>query len=368
MISKAWIRFLMAVVLMTAAGCGKKDAQVVTPGEFNPNDVAIWVDQVGIPAMALQREANRLFVNLARDLPPDRVQETQIRVLRQAVDNLVIRQLVESEMERSGILISQAEVEQAKKDLEKGLGHGRTLTMLIAEINLPIEELERNLRLDIFKNKVLKDRLDAALAEITEETAKAYYDDHLAEFTQPAGRLASHILVRVPTDADEAAKAKALAKAENIRTALVNGADFAKLAGEVSDCASRVRGGDLGFIPRGREAPVFEEAVYTQPLNQIGAVIESPVGFHIIKVTGEQEEKVYPFDEIKDALMARMKMAAQQQLSTQYIVELREKAAIRLDGPLAAMASGAEVATETASEESPAIEEAPPPSDSTLAE
>ncbi len=42
----------------------------------------------------------------------------------------------------------------------------------------------------------------------------------------------------------------------------------AQLAGEVSDCPSRARGGVLGMIPKGREAQSFEDAVYGQ---EIGA-------------------------------------------------------------------------------------------------
>ena len=166
------IRWIGILAVVLAAGCGKKEAQVVTPGMPKDTEVAVWVDEVGLTSGQIQREASRLFANVPKDLPPDQMQVAQLRVLQQAVDNLVVRQLVKSEMERSGILISQEEIEKGKQDLEKGLGAGRTLTMLIAEANLPIEELENNLRLDLFKNKVLKDKLDA-LREARQQARKA---------------------------------------------------------------------------------------------------------------------------------------------------------------------------------------------------
>ncbi|MGD9781529.1 MAG: peptidylprolyl isomerase [Kiritimatiellia bacterium] len=331
-----FIRWIGISALVLAAGCGKKDAQVVQP-RGGASEVSVWVDQVGLTTGQIQQEAGRLFASVPKDLPAEQMSAAQAKVLQQAVDNLVIRQLVKAEMERSGVLVSQEEIEQGKKDLEKGLPGG-SLTMLLANANVPMEEVEMNLRLDLFKNKVLRDRLESAFAEVTDETAKAYYDAHLEEFTQPEGRLASHILVRVPKDAAEAAKADLRAKAEGIRKALLEGADFGKLAGEVSECMSRSRGGALGVIPKGREDKAFEDAVYGQNIGEIGEVVESPVGFHVIRATGEQEKKVVPFDEVKGRLEASMKAKAQQKIVNDYIGELRDKATIKFAGPLAEIA------------------------------
>ena len=232
-----WIGVLALAVLVS--GCGKKEKKVVTPRAAIGTEVAVWVDQAGITGGQIQREATLLYSNVPKDVPPEQIPMIQMKLLQQAVDNLVIRQLVKAEMERSSMLISQEEIDQGKKDLEKGLGEGNSLAMLLAEANLSMEELENNLRLDLFKNKVLKDKLQVALAEVTDESAKAYYDSHLEEFTYPEGRLASHILVQVPEGADDATKTDRRAKAEGIRKALLEGADFAKLASEVSDSPSR---------------------------------------------------------------------------------------------------------------------------------
>ncbi len=337
-----WIGLLGLVV--AAAGCGKQEAQVVTPGVPADTEVSVWVDQVGITSGQIRREASRLFMNVPKNLPPDQVPAIQMRLLQQAVDNLVVRQLVKAEMERSNVLITGEEIEQGKKDLEKGLGEGHSLAMLIAEVNLPMEDLEANLRLDLFKNKVLKDKLQAEVGAVTDEAVRAYYDAHPEEFTQPEGRLASHILIRVPKDADEAVRTELRAKAEGARKALLEGADFAKLAGEVSDCPSRVRGGDLGVVPRGRQEKAFEDAVYGQEMGAIGEVVETSAGYHIIRVTGEQPKKLFPFEEVKERLTMLMKGQAQQKVTAEYIAELKSRATIKLDGALAASAGAANAA------------------------
>ena len=343
-----WIGIL--AVALAATGCGKQEAQTVTPQKMG-SEVAVWVDQAGITGAEIQREASRLFSKVPKETPPEQIPAIQGRLLQQAIDNLVTRQLVRAEMERSGERISQEELEKGKQDLEKALGPNGSLTMLLADANVPMEELEMNLKLDIFKNKMTKDQLAEAVAAVTEESAREFYEANPKEFMIPAGRLVSHVLIRVPAGVAEELKADARAKAEGVRKALLEGADFAKLAGEVSECTSRARGGELGVVPRGREAKEFEDAVYGQEIGAIGEVVESPVGFHVIKVTGEQEEKVIPFDEVKDRLVTVLKGRAQQKVAAEYVKSLRERATIKLDGPLKAMSEANQAADAAAAAE-----------------
>jgi len=339
------IRWIWILALVWTVGCGKKDAQVITPKAQMGLEVAVWVDDAGISGIEIQAEVKRLFEKLPAGITAEQLPVVQMRLLQKAVDNLVVRQLVRGEMNRSGILISQEEIDKGKADLEKGLGQGQSLAMVLAAANLPMEELEMNLRLDLFKNKVLKEQQAAAIDAVTDEVVDAYYKENPLEFTKREGRLASHILVRVSADADEATLMDRRAKAEGLRTALIKGANFEKLASEVSECGSRVQGGALGVIPKGREAKEFEEAVYGQEIGVIGEVVQSPVGFHIIKVTGEQKKELVPLDdEMKVKLAIALKTRARQQVVAAYMDELREKATIKLDGQLAVAVEAAKKA------------------------
>jgi len=332
---------VMAAAAVVVAGCGKKEAQTVQPSKLGA-EVAVWVDQTGISGAQIQREASRLFSHVPKDLPAEQIPAVQSRLLNQAIDNLVVRQLVRAEMDRSGVVITREELDKGKQDLEKALGPNGSLTMLLADANVPMEELEMNLQLDIFKNKMTKDQLKEAVEAVTEDVARAYYDDHPQEFTIPAGRRAAHILVHAPAGVSEELKTEARAKAEAIRQELLGGADFAKLAADKSECLSRSHGGELGVIPRGREAKSFEDAVYGQEIGAIGEVVESPVGFHVVKVLGEQDEQKIPFEDVQGRLLDVLKSRAQQKVAADYVKSLRERATIKLDGPLAAAVSAAE--------------------------
>lgn len=76
---------------------------------------------------------------------------------------------------------------------------------------------------------------------------------------------------------------------DSIRTALVNGADFSELAKKYSiDRAAQKNGGRMGFIPVGRLPYTFEDAAYDTKVGEISPVIETPFGFHIVKVNARR--------------------------------------------------------------------------------
>src|SRR5690606_26213959 len=83
-------------------------------------------------------------------------------------------------------------------------------------------------------------------------------------------------------------------EAEALLARLQGGEDFAALAREhSSDEGSAARGGDLGWFPRGRMVPPFEEAAFgNEPGTLVGELVESQFGFHIIEVLGRREGDV----------------------------------------------------------------------------
>lgn len=77
-------------------------------------------------------------------------------------------------------------------------------------------------------------------------------------------------------------------KLDSIRKAILAGADFGEMANKYSvDRGSSSKGGDLGFITVNRYPYAFEIAAYSTPAGEVSEIIESPVGYHLIK-SGER--------------------------------------------------------------------------------
>src|SRR5262245_49332865 len=145
--------------------------------------------------------------------------------------------------------------------------------------------------------------------QVDEVEITDYYDLHTPDrFTQPEEVHARHILVDVAPDADEAAKAAARKKAEGLLAKVRGKDDFAEVATKNSDdpgSASKV--GDLGFFPRGRMTPAFEEAAFALAPGTISDIVETPFGFHIIKVEEHRPGGVQPLDAVRDQIVDTLK-------------------------------------------------------------
>jgi parvulin-like peptidyl-prolyl isomerase len=103
---------------------------------------------------------------------------------------------------------------------------------------------------------------------------------------------ARHILIRPDETAEdqEAAKADALARAEELMAEIMEGGDFGDLAREFSDdTGSGAQGGDLGWFTRGMMVPPFEEAAFGAEVGELVGPVESQFGYHIIQVLGKED-------------------------------------------------------------------------------
>lgn len=74
------------------------------------------------------------------------------------------------------------------------------------------------------------------------------------------------------------------ARLDSIRKEIKGGADFGEMAKKFSvDRGSASKGGSLGFIPSGRYPYEFEMAAYSLPAGEVSEIVESPVGYHLLK-------------------------------------------------------------------------------------
>ena len=159
---------------------------------------------------------------------------------------------------------------------------------------------------------VLSPEALAAQVTVSSDTVKQYYEQNKKRYEVPEQRRASHILITVAKDASDADRKKARGKAEEVLAkARANPADFAKLAKQYSDDpGSAEKGGDLDFLAKGSTVPPFEAAMFKQKENEIGDLVGTDFGYHIIKVTGIKPAVIKSFDEVKADIEAELKKQA----------------------------------------------------------
>ncbi len=137
-----------------------------------------------------------------------------------------------------------------------------------------------------------------------EASLRTRYEQEKSRFVEPEQRLVSHILVRVPEGADDAARDAAKQRAEAIAArARAEGADFAAIAGEESDDeGSKAGGGDLGWLERGIMGDSFDNAVYSVEPGIPSEPVLTDFGWHVLLVREVREGKEVPFEEVRAEL------------------------------------------------------------------
>jgi hypothetical protein len=139
---------------------------------------------------------------------------------------------------------------------------------------------------------------------------------------------ARHILLRVPAEATPAQRDSVQQLAASLRQRAVAGEDFAQLAQQFSqDPGSAARGGDLGFFGRGRMVAPFDEAAFALQPGEISNVVESPFGYHVIRVDDRRQPQITEErEEFRQFLVQR----AQQEAEGEYLDSLTAAANVQV--------------------------------------
>jgi peptidyl-prolyl cis-trans isomerase D len=157
-------------------------------------------------------------------------------------------------------------------------------------------------------NLVIADpQMIAQTLQIGDDQLRKIYNEHKDQFRTPERVKARHILLMTQGKSKEEAE-KIKAKAEDLLKKIRAGGDFDALAKQFSeDPGSKVKGGDLGWVTRGQMVKNFETACFTQKVGEVGNLVSTEYGYHIVQVMEKQEAHLQTFDEVKVQLEAEAK-------------------------------------------------------------
>jgi peptidyl-prolyl cis-trans isomerase D len=143
--------------------------------------------------------------------------------------------------------------------------------------------------------------------EVTLSAAQlaSFYQRNFDRFEIEEEVKASHILIGVSQDASQEMRQQKREETEAILSQVREGSDFAELARKHSDDpGSASQGGDLGYFGRGMAVAAFEQVAFSLQPGQISNVVETPFGFHIIKVEDRVEGGLPPLADVEEDVRA----------------------------------------------------------------
>ena len=173
-------------------------------------------------------------------------------------------------------------------------------------------------RVKYHQRQALRDAFfDAKIREsVSEDEAKKVYEERVKQVKPEQELHARHILVATEAEAKEVAER------------LKKGEDFATLAKEKSKDVN-AQGGDLGFFGKGQMVKPFEDAAFALEVGAISQPVQTPFGWHIIKIEEKRDRQLPGFDQVKEAIMAQLV----QQKAQAIVTGLRDTAKIEVLDP-----------------------------------
>ncbi len=289
--------------------------------------MALKVNGEVIPDEAIEYELGRLIRFYSEHMAEEEVRK-QLDVLRdRAREQAIGAKLLIDEAVRLDIDCSEEMIDGKLKDMIENAGGEEKFEAMIRDQGLDManirESIARGCKVDM-----LVDRITEGISDPTEEEMQEHFNLHRKEYMRQERASAQHILIGVE-NSDDGAKATARSRLEEIRREIKGGANFADQAAMHSDCPSgKKTGGSLGWFGRGTMVKEFDDAVFSMEVGELGELVETELGVHLIYMTGHQEGSDAEYDEVRERIRDFLRHAARGEALSAHVKELKEKAVI----------------------------------------
>jgi len=313
-------RLIVIVVLAALAVAPTHPARAMG----NPDEVAVYVNDEAISTWEVGLLVPQIQNEMAALGQDPNSSELIGRSVQRAIDSLLLAQ----EARTFGIEPDMARVDEKMDALAEGAGGYAALEAELITSGVTFDQLKATvIQADIVRTLV-ETRIVPGI-EISDEDVQAFYDENPDLFKRVDKIHCRHILFVVDPDADDETREAARKKAVLAHARALSGENFAALAFELSEGPNAARGGDLGFTARGQMVESFDEVVWGLEPGEISEVVESRLGFHVIKVEEFVPGEVIPLDEARQLIIQMLRQQRTGMALGNHVAELRDAAEIR---------------------------------------
>jgi peptidyl-prolyl cis-trans isomerase C len=248
--------------------------------------------------------------------------------VRQAMHQYIVREMLFQEAVSRGLSADSHKLEEAYDKARLDYRDEKQWADELLFRGLDPQSFKSELRVQETVNALLSQE-SAKVSPLTDEEALALFNLQPERFAHPERVRVRHILVRVLPTASPSQRQEQRARAEGLQKRALRGENFGDLARQYSnDQATRGKGGALPEIWRGQLGGAFEEAAFALKPGQVSGVVESPSGFHIIKLEEKLPAEPASFARDKEAVKQQLAQDRRQAALQAFVNGLRAKAKI----------------------------------------
>ncbi len=241
-----------------------------------------------------------------------------------ALEKLLARELIFQEAMSQGVVADENSVQEEKQKVIANFPSEDEFYATLEKAGIDSARYHRMIRQDLTVNLMTARKL-AEMPDPSAEQIEETYRRYPEKMNKPARVRACHILVKATPETRE----QALERIKQLQ-AEVTPDNFAAMAQQHSQCPSASSGGDLGFFFHGDMVKPFADAAFSQQPGIVGEAVESPFGFHLIKVLEREEESRLSLAEATPLISKYLKEDAGSQVLQAWVEELKTRAEIEM--------------------------------------
>ncbi|MNM45073.1 Foldase protein PrsA 3 precursor [compost metagenome] len=247
------------------------------------------------------------------------------RLRREALDDLIDKELLWQAAQREGVEVDEAAVQEQLATLRGKFKTPEDFSRRLAEDGFDEASYTEYLRHEYAAQRMFVEL--SKPREPSDAEVRQLYEENRAQLQRPEQLRARHILLKIETDEDAAAVEKRIAE---LREKIRGGADFAEQAREHSQDSSASVGGELGWFSRGDMQKPFEEAAFALQPGELSEPVRTVYGWHLIEL--EERKPAEPIAESEGLELARRYLIAQaqKQAGVDALKRLREEGRVEL--------------------------------------
>jgi len=320
---------LLFAVCIAAALAAPEPAEVAP----KPTDVVVDVDGSKLTQAELDATIMQAIRSKGMDrLPPDMMTKVRGDLEPKMIAGFISKVLLENDANRRGMKAPPKEVDEAVSKIKANFPNPAAFNAILEQNNTTEQALRADIATELKIKQVIA-KCTADLPKVSDDDIKTFYDKEKSNFETEENVHARHILVAFAREDTDAMKTEKKAVAEKIRKKVVDGADFGTVAQDHSDCPSSKMGGDLGTFSRGRMAPAFEDAAFKQKVNEVGPIVTTQFGHHIIQVLEHTQAGTMPLKDVSDRISEFLASQREQEAIMAHIEKLKKTAKIKYRDP-----------------------------------
>ncbi|MDB6018479.1 MAG: Peptidylprolyl isomerase [Pedosphaera sp.] len=256
---------------------------------------------------------------------PAEYQRQMGRMVTNAMDTLLQRELILHDFHTSGFNIPESIIDEYVQDkIHEKFSDRVAFTKQLQEEGMSYETFRKQVR----DTLIIKEMTHKFVPEpiISPHKIEVYYQEHLEDY-KVADQVKTRIIVLNQLTSDEAGAAKK--RAEEILLQIKGGAAFAEMATVYSDGSGRAQGGENGW----QEVKVLNTAL-VEPLAKLKPgeyteVIETPQACFLVLLEERQAAHNKPLAELRDEIENTLMIRESSRLQQKWIDRLKKKTFVR---------------------------------------